>query len=398
MSSSDAWPASASCGSAWRAADARTVRARGRDHAWEPRWSVAPGAPGETRGPGGPEDAREARTLKAGSARPYSPDGARPAPEAAPEPPPVGHGPLQPALRLLHAEEEYRWLPRTDILTFEEIARLVDVFTRLGVRKLRLTGGEPLLRRELPVLLRMLGASLWWRTCADTNGIEWRRTPGAEGGRPAPHHGQPHTLKPTSSGASPADGLASVLAGIEARPRASGAPQARHRRDPRVNDGELDDLLAYGRGVGAERASSSTWTWAGASHWSMADVVSAPRSWHARGAPRAIVPIRRSRARPRIASAWPTAPSSASSRPRRRRSAAPAIAAASRPTDVVPLPVRSGRTDSGAARAGATPRSRGAHPPTWRGARSRAEERLRLASSGRRSCRGQPHLEMQPAG
>jgi cyclic pyranopterin phosphate synthase len=46
-------------------------------------------------------------------------------------------------------EEEYRWLPREEILHFEEISALVDVFADLGVDKVRLTGGEPLLRRHL---------------------------------------------------------------------------------------------------------------------------------------------------------------------------------------------------------------------------------------------------------
>lgn len=48
------------------------------------------------------------------------------------------------------------YLPRAELLDFEEIARLVDVFVGLGVRKVRLTGGEPLLRRELPELVRHL--------------------------------------------------------------------------------------------------------------------------------------------------------------------------------------------------------------------------------------------------
>src|SRR6186997_1768373 len=53
-------------------------------------------------------------------------------------------------------EEEYTWLPREDILDFEEISRLVDIFAELGVDKVRITGGEPLLRRDLSVLVRML--------------------------------------------------------------------------------------------------------------------------------------------------------------------------------------------------------------------------------------------------
>ncbi|MBA3269883.1 MAG: radical SAM protein, partial [Acidobacteria bacterium] len=53
-------------------------------------------------------------------------------------------------------EQDYVWLPREDILQFEEIDRLVDVFLDLGVRKVRLTGGEPLLRKDLPVLIERL--------------------------------------------------------------------------------------------------------------------------------------------------------------------------------------------------------------------------------------------------
>jgi cyclic pyranopterin phosphate synthase len=48
--------------------------------------------------------------------------------------------------------------PREELLTFEEIARVADVAARLGIRTLRLTGGEPLLRRDLPKLVRQLVA------------------------------------------------------------------------------------------------------------------------------------------------------------------------------------------------------------------------------------------------
>jgi cyclic pyranopterin phosphate synthase len=53
---------------------------------------------------------------------------------------------------------DHAFLPRAELLTFEEIARLVRIFTRLGVEKVRLTGGEPLVRRELPTLVGMLSA------------------------------------------------------------------------------------------------------------------------------------------------------------------------------------------------------------------------------------------------
>lgn len=53
-------------------------------------------------------------------------------------------------------EDEYNWLPRAGILTYEEVARLAVAFKSVGVQRLRLTGGEPLLRRDLPRLIRML--------------------------------------------------------------------------------------------------------------------------------------------------------------------------------------------------------------------------------------------------
>jgi cyclic pyranopterin phosphate synthase len=53
-------------------------------------------------------------------------------------------------------EDEYVWLPRESILTFEEIARLAGVFAVLGVDRVRLTGGEPLLRQDLATLVALL--------------------------------------------------------------------------------------------------------------------------------------------------------------------------------------------------------------------------------------------------
>jgi cyclic pyranopterin phosphate synthase len=49
--------------------------------------------------------------------------------------------------------EEYHFVPRAEVLTFEEIVRVARIFIKLGVRKIRLTGGEPLLRKELEVLV-----------------------------------------------------------------------------------------------------------------------------------------------------------------------------------------------------------------------------------------------------
>jgi cyclic pyranopterin phosphate synthase len=68
--------------------------------------------------------------------------------------------------------EQVRFLPRAEILTYEEIERLVRVVAPMGVNKLRLTGGEPLVRAELPRLIEMLAAVPGIRDIAlTTNGI-----------------------------------------------------------------------------------------------------------------------------------------------------------------------------------------------------------------------------------
>ena len=56
--------------------------------------------------------------------------------------------------------EDMEFLPRADVLTLEELDRLCATFIGLGVRKLRLTGGEPLVRRDVMHLVRSLGARL----------------------------------------------------------------------------------------------------------------------------------------------------------------------------------------------------------------------------------------------
>jgi cyclic pyranopterin phosphate synthase len=63
------------------------------------------------------------------------------------------------------------WLPRSEILTYEEIDRLVGVFMALGVRTIRLTGGEPLARRELATLVGMLSERAVPDLSLTTNGV-----------------------------------------------------------------------------------------------------------------------------------------------------------------------------------------------------------------------------------
>jgi len=75
-----------------------------------------------------------------------------PSPAAAPSTTHASH-PSEPGTRLLRS-----WLPRNELLAFEEIDRIARIFVRLGIRKLRLTGGEPLLRSDLPRLVSRLAA------------------------------------------------------------------------------------------------------------------------------------------------------------------------------------------------------------------------------------------------
>jgi GTP 3',8-cyclase len=51
---------------------------------------------------------------------------------------------------------DFAFLPKSELLTYEEIERLAKIFVELGVEKIRLTGGEPLLRKDLPYLVEML--------------------------------------------------------------------------------------------------------------------------------------------------------------------------------------------------------------------------------------------------
>jgi GTP 3',8-cyclase len=72
--------------------------------------------------------------------------------------------------------EGMRWLERSELLSFEELTRLVRVLVEMGVHDVRLTGGEPLIRRELPRLVSMLAAIPGLRELAlTTNGYQLER-------------------------------------------------------------------------------------------------------------------------------------------------------------------------------------------------------------------------------
>jgi len=175
-------------------------------------------------------------------------------------------------------EAEYVWLPREQILHFEEIARLVDVFTALGVDKVRLTGGEPLLRRDLPRLVRSLAARAAIRDLAiTTNGVLL-----AEHAR-ALHEAGLHRVT-VSLDTLRADRFAAltrrqthaqVLEGIAAVPRAGFTDTKIDTVVIRgVNDDEMAELLEFARGVPAEIRFIEYMDVGGATRWSMDQVVS----------------------------------------------------------------------------------------------------------------------------
>ncbi|TAK60437.1 MAG: GTP 3',8-cyclase MoaA [Dehalococcoidia bacterium] len=149
---------------------------------------------------------------------------------------------------------DYAFLPRENILRFEEIARVARIFASRGVRKLRLTGGEPLIRKGLPELVRMLAEIQDVEIAATTNGSLLAEQ--------AQHLADAGLRRVTVSLDSLDDAVframndvnfpvARVMAGIEAAERAGLAPikiNAVVRRG--VNDHTAVDLARHFKGSG----------------------------------------------------------------------------------------------------------------------------------------------------
>ena len=175
-------------------------------------------------------------------------------------------------------EEEYVWLPRDEILHFEEIARLVDVFIELGVDKVRLTGGEPLLRRDLPELIRLLSDKPALRDLAlTTNGVLLAEQ--ATALKDAGLHRitvSLDTLDPTRFAAlTRRTTHVRVLEGIAAVPQGGFTDTKIDTVVIRgVNDDELSALIEFGRHVPAEVRFIEYMDVGGATRWSMDRVVS----------------------------------------------------------------------------------------------------------------------------
>jgi GTP 3',8-cyclase len=174
-------------------------------------------------------------------------------------------------------EQDYVWLPREDILHFEEIERLVDLFTSLGVDKVRLTGGEPLLRRGLPDLVERLARRDAIRDLAmTTNGVLLAAH--ARTLRDAGLHRLTVSLDTLDAerfrNLTRFDELDRVLEGIAAAAPLFPGLKLDTVVIRGVNDHEIVALIEFARGHGAEIRFIEYMDVGGATHWSMSRVVS----------------------------------------------------------------------------------------------------------------------------
>jgi cyclic pyranopterin phosphate synthase len=175
-------------------------------------------------------------------------------------------------------EDDYVWLPRRSILSFEETERLVRVFTALGVTKVRLTGGEPLLRHDLPELVRQLaGNEVIADLALTTNGLLLARQAAAlrDAGLDRITVSldtlRPERMLQFAKSARHAD----VLEGVAAA-RAAGFRRLKLNTVVirGYNDDEIVDLVEFARAHNAEVRFIEYMDVGGATLWSMDQVVS----------------------------------------------------------------------------------------------------------------------------
>jgi cyclic pyranopterin phosphate synthase len=174
-------------------------------------------------------------------------------------------------------EAEYSWLPKSDVLDFEEIVRLTRIFVSLGVRRVRLTGGEPLLRRDLPTLVAQLASIDGVEDLAlTTNGVLLADQ--AKALRAAGLQRITVSLdtldRDTFVRLTRADELGRVRSGLEAAANVFPGFKIDTVVVRGVNDGELVALLAEARRLGAELRFIEYMDVGGATGWTGSQVVS----------------------------------------------------------------------------------------------------------------------------
>jgi GTP 3',8-cyclase len=173
-------------------------------------------------------------------------------------------------------EQDYVWLPRQDVLQFEEIEALADVFLDQGVDKIRLTGGEPLLRRDLAVLVKGLAERPRVRDLAlTTNGVLLAEH--AQALKDAGLHRITVSLDTLRHDRfrtlARFDELDRVVAGIDTASPIFGGLKIDTVVIRGVNDDELVDLIEFGRSRNAEVRFIEYMDVGGATQWSMDRVV-----------------------------------------------------------------------------------------------------------------------------
>jgi len=174
-------------------------------------------------------------------------------------------------------EEEYTWLAQDDILSFEEMSELVDAFCDFGVDRVRITGGEPLLRRDLPELVRLIAAKPRVTDLAlTTNGVLLARH--AESLHEAGLHRVTVSLDTLDADTfallTRRNDLGRVLEGIAEARRVFGSLKLDTVVMRGVNDREIGRLLDFGRDHDAEVRFIEYMDVGGATQWSMDRVVS----------------------------------------------------------------------------------------------------------------------------
>jgi cyclic pyranopterin phosphate synthase len=175
-------------------------------------------------------------------------------------------------------EQDYVWLPRESILSFEEIDRLVGIFAGLGVQKVRLTGGEPLLRHDLATLVGLVRRhSALHDIALTTNGTLLRRharelrAAGLDRVTVSLDTLRAERMQEFARSARHGD----ILDGIAAAREAGLGPLKLNVVVIRgYNDDELNDLLEFGRAQSAEVRFIEYMDVGGATEWSMDQVVS----------------------------------------------------------------------------------------------------------------------------
>jgi len=174
-------------------------------------------------------------------------------------------------------EENYVWLPRSLLLTFEELERLVRIFAGLGTSKVRVTGGEPLLRHDLPELVaRIRSVQAVEEIALTTNGLLLRRDAVALRAAGLDRVTVSlDTLRPDRALAfARTERHADILDGIRAAREAGfGGTKLNSVMIRGFNDDELIDLLEFGRREGAEVRFIEYMDVGGATRWSYEDVV-----------------------------------------------------------------------------------------------------------------------------